>query len=401
MQQELQDLLLILLLGTAAGGGARRSRRLHARAPRAGAGRAHDGAGALDHRRPSERSAAGRATRRRDGAAGDRVQRNAGPARGVVRADAPVHGGCLARAAHAADRHPQRRRSRPARAPRRRRSIAVDHRQHARGSRSAREPGRSAADAVSRRDRAESKAGARRRSICAALAEEVAAHLSVLAEEKKQAISVECPGTPARPRRSALACARRSINLVDNAIKFSPAGGRIVIRVGGDGRAAWSLDVVDSGPGIEADVTRRRSSIASSAPPPRRAARPAPDSACRSPRARSRRTPAGSRSRARAPTAPRSASRCRFAMPAVAARRPDHRCRLPPAAHPRVAPAAASLVQRTNGVRCRLRLALAGLSWFVSSLHLQVHRRSALARTPFRTSLRDGNMATSGSHARR
>ena len=38
------------------------------------------------------------------------------------------------------------------------------------------------------------------------------------------------------------------INLVDNAIKFSPAGGRIGIRVG-ESADAVTLDVVDSGPG--------------------------------------------------------------------------------------------------------------------------------------------------------
>ena len=51
-------------------------------------------------------------SRRRDGPAGDGVQRDAGAAGGVVRADAAVHGGRLARAAHAADLDPQRRRSR-------------------------------------------------------------------------------------------------------------------------------------------------------------------------------------------------------------------------------------------------------------------------------------------------
>ena len=41
------------------------------------------------------------------------------------------------------------------------------------------------------------------------------------------------------------------INLVDNAIKFSPAGGSIRIAVGGSGEEA-TIDVIDSGAGITA-----------------------------------------------------------------------------------------------------------------------------------------------------
>jgi signal transduction histidine kinase len=46
------------------------------------------------------------------------------------------------------------------------------------------------------------------------------------------------------------------INLVDNAIKFSPSGGRIGIRVSGSADAA-TLDVVDSGKGISAAARDR------------------------------------------------------------------------------------------------------------------------------------------------
>ena len=88
-----------------------------------------------------------------------------------------------------------------------------------------------------------------------ALAEEVAAHLSVLAEEKKQTISVECLGTPAA-RADRLAMRQAVINLVDNAIKFSPVSGRIVIRVAETPRGLV-LDVIDSGPGIEAESRTR------------------------------------------------------------------------------------------------------------------------------------------------
>ena len=141
-----------------------------------------------------------------------------GAARGVVRADAAVHRRRLARAAHAAHRHPQRRRSRPAR-PSRRAGVPRHHRQHARGSRSARRPRRSAADAVARRDRPGAAVARGRRP--RELAEEVAAHLGVLAEEKRQTIVVERAAAPhALADRSVLRQAL--INLVDNAIKFTP-----------------------------------------------------------------------------------------------------------------------------------------------------------------------------------
>jgi signal transduction histidine kinase len=82
-----------------------------------------------------------------------------------------------------------------------------------------------------------------------ALAREVAAHLDVLAEEKRQSIVVE-------PHATQMACGDRAavrqaaINLVDNAIKFSPEDGQILIRVGG-GAGTATLDVVDSGVGID------------------------------------------------------------------------------------------------------------------------------------------------------
>jgi heavy metal sensor kinase len=81
------------------------------------------------------------------------------------------------------------------------------------------------------------------------LADEVAAHLSVLAEEKGQAIAVEGAGVP-RAHADRTLVRQAVINLVDNAIKFSPAAGAIRIRVSATPSEAV-LDVIDSGPGVE------------------------------------------------------------------------------------------------------------------------------------------------------
>jgi heavy metal sensor kinase len=83
-----------------------------------------------------------------------------------------------------------------------------------------------------------------------ALADEVVSHLSVLAEEKKQSITVECVGAP-RATGDRFGVRQAVINLVDNAIKFSPVGGQIRVRVSETPRDVV-LDVVDSGPGIDA-----------------------------------------------------------------------------------------------------------------------------------------------------
>jgi heavy metal sensor kinase len=87
------------------------------------------------------------------------------------------------------------------------------------------------------------------------LADEVAAHLSVLAEEKRQSIVVEgASGSEAMADR--LVLRQALINLVDNAIKFTPAGGQVVMRVAARPREVV-IDVVDTGPGIPADARQR------------------------------------------------------------------------------------------------------------------------------------------------
>ena len=87
------------------------------------------------------------------------------------------------------------------------------------------------------------------------LAEDVAGHLAVLAEEKGQSLSIDANGTSTAVA-DRVVLRQALINLVDNAIKFTPQGGRVSIRVsGGDGAAR--IDVSDTGPGIP-DESRGR-----------------------------------------------------------------------------------------------------------------------------------------------
>ena len=80
------------------------------------------------------------------------------------------------------------------------------------------------------------------------LAESVVADLAVLAEEKSQQVVIEARGSP-RGLGDRLMVRQALINLVDNAIKFAPAGTAIVIRVVESAGDA-TVDVIDRGPGI-------------------------------------------------------------------------------------------------------------------------------------------------------
>jgi heavy metal sensor kinase len=87
------------------------------------------------------------------------------------------------------------------------------------------------------------------------LGENVASHLSVLAEEKGQTIVVEPDGCP-RARGDRVVIRQALINLVDNAIKFSSQGGTVRIRVFEEGRFAVA-EVVDTGTGVDAGARER------------------------------------------------------------------------------------------------------------------------------------------------
>jgi signal transduction histidine kinase len=80
------------------------------------------------------------------------------------------------------------------------------------------------------------------------LAEEVATQLAVLAEEKQQSLTIE-PHGRAQTIGDRLMLRQAVINLLDNAIKYTPAGGEIQLRVS-ETPTATILEVQDSGPGV-------------------------------------------------------------------------------------------------------------------------------------------------------
>jgi signal transduction histidine kinase len=87
------------------------------------------------------------------------------------------------------------------------------------------------------------------------LAEEVASHLGVLAEEKVQTLAVEATGSP-QAMSDRLMIRQSLINLVDNAIKYTPNGGTIRIRVA-ESPTLGIIEVVDNGPGIREEQRGR------------------------------------------------------------------------------------------------------------------------------------------------
>src|SRR5439155_10888771 len=82
-----------------------------------------------------------------------------------------------------------------------------------------------------------------------ALAQEASALVEVLAEEKRQHVAVE---GDTRPVVSAdrLILRQAVVNLVDNAIKYSPADSRILVRVFASDNGHATLEVTDQGLGV-------------------------------------------------------------------------------------------------------------------------------------------------------
>jgi len=87
------------------------------------------------------------------------------------------------------------------------------------------------------------------------LAREVAEHLGALAEERGQSISVEADGR-VEAAIDRLVLRQALINLLDNAIKYSPEGGRIRIALNATDRER-RLEVIDEGAGIPLEHRQR------------------------------------------------------------------------------------------------------------------------------------------------
>jgi heavy metal sensor kinase len=81
-----------------------------------------------------------------------------------------------------------------------------------------------------------------------ALTDEITAQLEVLAEEKRQVLSIEAPGR-IEVVADRLILRQALLNLLDNAIKYSPEGGHIRVLVG-QRTGIPTIEVVDNGPGI-------------------------------------------------------------------------------------------------------------------------------------------------------
>lgn len=91
----------------------------------------------------------------------------------------------------------------------------------------------------------------------AAVIRSVVSDLAVLAIQKGQALEVDADAAgPARVRGDALLIAVLARNLIDNAIRYSPPGGRVLVTLDGP-RDRIRLTIDDSGPGLsEPDLQR-------------------------------------------------------------------------------------------------------------------------------------------------
>ena len=83
------------------------------------------------------------------------------------------------------------------------------------------------------------------------LAQEAAERLEPLARERQVQINLE-PSPPMTVRIGRGPASLVFANLIDNAVKFSPAGGRVTVRLAIDGPEAV-MSVCDTGPGIRPD----------------------------------------------------------------------------------------------------------------------------------------------------
>jgi heavy metal sensor kinase len=84
----------------------------------------------------------------------------------------------------------------------------------------------------------------------AELAREVGGHLSVLAEERNQSIVVDAEAS-AEAQVDPVLLREALVNIVDNAIKYSPASTQICIRVISRDQGGPAIEVIDAGAGID------------------------------------------------------------------------------------------------------------------------------------------------------
>lgn len=87
------------------------------------------------------------------------------------------------------------------------------------------------------------------------LAQNVARHLTDLSEDKGQQLEVEAPGA-VEVLGDWLVLRLALVNVLDNAIRYSPEGTLIRVRTGRTGASAW-VSVSDQGPGIAAEDRER------------------------------------------------------------------------------------------------------------------------------------------------
>ncbi len=84
------------------------------------------------------------------------------------------------------------------------------------------------------------------------LAEEASSVVEVLAEEKRQQIDI-AGNANLLVSVDRLILRQAIVNLLDNAIKYSPAGSQILVRVKSGGERQIFLEVIDQGPGIPSE----------------------------------------------------------------------------------------------------------------------------------------------------
>jgi heavy metal sensor kinase len=88
------------------------------------------------------------------------------------------------------------------------------------------------------------------------LAREAAALFEVLVEEKRQRITVEGDET-VKVKGDRIFLRQALVNIVHNAVKYSPIGGAISVRVRYEAAGGIRIEVADSGPGIAPEHSRK------------------------------------------------------------------------------------------------------------------------------------------------